>query len=301
MIAIRRIAPLALALAFWAPAALARQALVNRRVAIAPDASIRVFNLVGSIRVTGWDKDSLAVIGKLSPGAGKLFYFGAGGRGAKLGVEAPDGVEPDGPTTLQVYVPAKAKLWIKGATADIVVNGFEGSLDLYSVSGAITVNGSPAQVYAESMDGNVEVNGNAKWVRAKTASGSLTVTGGGEDVGATTVSGTMTLREAHVVRGRFETVTGDIYFEGDVDRGASLTFESHSGAIDLRLPSNVSADFDVNEFQGKIVNELTRALPQPVRDRGGQQLSFTAGQGGADVTIRNFKGSVFLGPWLPKK
>ena len=290
----RRFLPVTFALALCAPVALAQQP-VNKRVALAPDASIRVFNLVGSIHVTGWDKDSLAVTGTLSPGAGKLFYFGGGSRGVKLGVEAPDGQEPDGPSNLEVFVPARSKVWIKAATAEIVVSSFTGSLDLYSVSGAIKVSGSPAQVYAESMDGNVEVSGNVAWVRAKTASGSLTITGGGEDVGATTVSGTMTVQGAHVVRGRFESVTGDIRFEGDVDRGASLTFESHSGVIELRLPPSVSADFDVNEFQGKIVNQLSKAVARPVRDRGGQELSFTAGEGGADVTIRNFKGAVILG------
>ena len=267
---------------------------VNRRVALEPDASVRVFNLVGSIRITGWDKDTLAVTGTLSPFGGKLFYFGGGGRGAKLGVEAPDGVEPDGPSDLEVFVPNKAKVWIKGATADITVSGFSGSLDLYSVSGAIRVTGGPTQVYAESMDGDVEVNGPAAWIRAKTASGAIRLNGGGEDVAATTVSGVIAVQAAKVVRGRFESVTGDIRFDGDVERGSSLTFESHSGVIELRLPPTVSADFNVSEFQGKIVNELTKALPRPVRDRGGQELAFTTGQGGADVTIRNFKGAVLL-------
>lgn len=277
-----------------APAAASGQYPVNRRVALAADASIRVFNLVGSIRITGWDKDSLAVTGTLSPGAGKLFYFGGGGRGAKLGIEAPDGVEPDGPSNLDVFVPAKSKLWIKAATADIAVTNFSGNLDLYSVSGAIRVAGSPAQVYAESMDGNVEVNGTAPWIRAKTASGSITLTGGGEDVGVTSVSGAIAIQGARVVRGRFESVTGDIRYDGDVERGSSLTFESHSGVIELRLPPGVSADFNVNEFQGKIVNELTGAVARPLRDRGGLELAFTAGQGGADVAIRNFKGAVLL-------
>src|SRR6267378_1318726 len=102
-----RISLVALSLVAWSLPA-AAQWPVNKRVALAPDASIRVFNLVGSIHVTGWDKDSLAVTGTLAPGAGKLFYFGGAGRGAKLGVEAPDGIEPDGPTNLEVFVPAKA-------------------------------------------------------------------------------------------------------------------------------------------------------------------------------------------------
>lgn len=273
---------------------LAAQQRVDRRIPIAPDASIRVLNLAGSIRVTGWDKDTLAVTGTLAPGAGKLFYFGGSGRGAKLGVDAAPGSEAGGRSNLEVWVPAKAKLWIKSATADLDVSGVTGGLDLYSVSGVIRVAGSPAQVSAESMDGNVEVSGDFSWVRLKTASGSVTLRGSGEDVSATSVSGSIAVQEGRYVRARFETVTGDIRFEGDIARNASLSFESHSGAIDLRLPSTVSADFEISQFQGEIVNELTRDQARPVRERGGQELAFTTGQGGADVAIRNFKGSVLL-------
>lgn len=300
MIAIRP-AGLVLVFSLVAAASAGAQYPVNRRIALDPDASIRVFNLVGSIRITGWDKDSLAVTGSLSPYGGKMFYFGGSGRGAKLGVEAPDGVEPDAPSDLEVFVPNKAKVWIKGATADITVSGFSGSLDLYSVSGSIRVAGSPAQVYAESMDGNVEVNGPAAWIRAKTASGAITLNGGGEDVAATTVSGVISVQAGRVVRGRFESVTGDIRYDGDVERGSSLTFESHSGVIELRFPTTVAADFSVHEFQGKIVNELTSAVARPVRERGGSELSFTAGRGGADVTVRNFKGAVLLLRNIKKK
>ena len=286
---------IALALAaLWAPAVAQGQFQVNRRIAIAPDASIRVLNLVGSIRVIGWDHDSLAVTGSLPPYAGKMFYFGGAGRAAKLGVDAPDGAEPPAGSNLMVYVPRGAKLWIKAATADIDVSGFHGSLDLYSVSGVIRVAGAPAQVYAESMDGRVEITGPATWVRAKTASGPITLRGGGEDVAATTVGGTITVDSARITRGRFESVTGDIRFDGDLDRGASVTFESHSGAIELRLPGTVSADFRINEFQGEIVNGLSRDRPRSLRERGGRELTFTVGQGGADVSIRSFKGAILL-------
>ena len=75
-----RAVPRALVLAWVASGsgiATAAAQTIDRRVAIAPDASIRVLNLVGSVKVTGWDKDTLAVRGRLPPGTGKLFYFSA--------------------------------------------------------------------------------------------------------------------------------------------------------------------------------------------------------------------------------
>src|SRR5439155_24235893 len=204
----------------------AGQQRIDRRVGLAPDASIRVVNLVGSIKVIGWDKDSLVVTGTLPAGAGKFFYFGAGSRAAKLGVEVPEGPLAGERSDLAVYVPARAKLWIKAATADIEINEFRGGLDLYSVSGSIRVTGNPQQVNAESMDGAIEIDAATPFARVKTASGNITLTGSADDVSATTVGGLILIQDEVFQRGRFESVTGDIRYAGAIPRGASLTMES---------------------------------------------------------------------------
>lgn len=269
------------------------QSSVNRRIPIARDASIRILNLVGSITLIGWEKDTLAVTGRLAPGAGK-FYFGGSGRTAKLGLYDAEGVEPEARSDIEVRVPSRARVWIKAGSAEIAVSDFAGGLDLYSVSGAIRINGSPAQVYAESMEGNVEIAGSTPFARIKTASGDIKLTGTAQDVAVTTVGGTISVQDERFDRARFESVTGDITFAGPVPRGASLTAESHSGTITLEVPADVEAGFSINTFQGKVSNQLSSARPLPARERGGQELSFETGQAGADVVIRNFKGNVVL-------
>ncbi|MBI4499928.1 MAG: DUF4097 family beta strand repeat protein [Gemmatimonadetes bacterium] len=270
------------------------QQRIDRRIALSPDASIRVVNLVGSIKVIGWDKDSLVVTGILPPGAGKFFYFGGGGRGAKLGVDVPEGPLANERSDLAVYVPAKAKLWIKAATADIEISDFRGGLDLYSVSGSIRVQADPEQVNAESMDGTVEIRGKTSFARVKTASGNITLGGFADEISATTVSGVIAVEDEGFQRARFESVTGDIRFSGTITRGGSLNIESHSGNVDVAVPASTEAEFQVNNFQGTIKNGLTSQQARPVRERGGRELSFVTGLGGADVSIRNFKGSVVL-------
>jgi hypothetical protein len=272
---------------------LAAQERIDRRIAISPDASIRVLNLVGSIKVTGWDKDTLAVIGRLASGAGKL-YFGGSGRAAKLGVEAPEGAGPENRSDLEVRVPSGARLWIKGASADIEITDFRGGLDVYSVSGSVTVSGAPKQVYAESMDGSVAILGDTPFARVKTASGNIAFTGNAEDVAATTVGGSITVRDEGFRRGRFETVTGDIAVIGALPHGASLTAESHSGKITVLVSPDAQADFYINNFQGAITNEISPARATTEKSRGGQELAFELGQGGADVVVRNFKGEIIL-------
>lgn len=270
------------------------QTRVEERRWVPPDASIRIHNLVGSTRVIGWDRDTIAVSGTLAPGSGRL-YLAAGRAGAKLGVELPANENQAGPSHLEIRVPARARVWVKSASAEIEVSDVTGSLDLNSVSGRIRARGKPRDIIVESMDGTVEIAAAAPWVRVKTASGSVTLRGGTGDLVASTVSGTIRVEGGPFQRGRFESVVGDIHFEGRLDPAGSFHFESHSGEIELRLAEAVAAEFEVTSFDGEIENGLSRATPRPGRDLRSKELSFSLGSGGAYVTVRNFKGRVVLG------
>lgn len=289
----RNLLVMVLAAATGARAPLAAQEHVNRRFAVASDASIRIQNMVGSVRVTGWDRDSIAVTGSVAKGGGR-FYWAGGGRGAKVGVEEPVEAGKIPASHLEVMVPRRSRVWVKTASADIHITDVTGGLDLYSVTGGVRVGGEAGEVYAESMDGNVDVTASSRWVRAKTATGSVTLKVTGGDVTATTVSGNIVAVGDRFERGRFESVTGDIRFEGDFDRGGAFTFESHSGTIELTVPATVAANFDVSTLNGQITNELGWAQVRPSRDGTGKTLSLEAGPGGADVTVRSFKGDVLL-------
>lgn len=285
----RTLLALPLLLALVTPAT--AQQRLDERLAVAPDASIRIVNLSGSVRVVGWSRDSLVVTGTVDPAA--RFYMAGGGRGAKLGVELRANDAGSAPANLEIRVPSRARLWIKTESATIDVSEVR-SVDLYAVSGSIRVAGASQQVYAESMDGAIEVTSGAPWVRVKTATGNITLTGVRSDVAATTVSGAVDVRGGPFERVRLESVTGDLGLAGALDRGGSFDFESHSGAIVLVLGDTVSADFDVTSFQGDITNELTAATPS--RAAGGRRatLVFSTAQGGAQVSIRSFKGPVHL-------
>lgn len=285
--------PAALALAALlalADAVLAQQ--VERRLPLAADGSVKVWALGGSVRVMGWSRDSVLVRGSVAGGA-SLFHIGGSPTAVKMFVEDRDGSAGD--SHLEVWVPARAKVWVKTESAMIDVRGVEGSVDLNTIGGAVQVSGMLRDLYAESMDGRIALAVTAPSVRAKTASGDLTFEGGGDNVRLTTVSGTIAVAVDSIERARCESVTGAITVRGGLARGASLALESHSGQIELIVPPATSADFDIDTFGGTIDNRLTRARPTEL-ERRGRSLAFTAGDGGAEVQIRNFKGAVILRP-----
>jgi len=275
---------------------------VSARWAFDPGGSVRIMNPYGQIRVIGWDVDSLAVAGRLDAQAGR-FYSAGDARVRKLGVEVPVEQRDAGKADLEVRVPRRAAVWVKTATADIAVEGVDGTLDLNSVSGTIHVVGTPQDVTAETMDGSVEIAGGTGRVRVKTVSGGILLRGASEDLGASTLSGTIVVRAAGwqrggtgVQRGKFESVTGDVRFEGELGRGGVVELETQSGKLDVRVPATTVADFDLLTIGGTITNTLTAAAPQRRPAGVGQELRLSTGTGGAQVTVRSFKGPIFLEP-----
>lgn len=265
---------------------------IDRRVPFELDGSLRIYNLTGSIRVEGWSRDTIAITGTVPSGGGNRFFMGGTPRAVKMGIEAP--LELDqAPAHLIVRVPARAHVWIKSASASVVLVGLTGGIDVFSTSGNIQFEGAPDQLNLETMDGNIDANAQGTWIRAKTASGIITLRGGSEDVAASTVSGNITVLSGGMRRARAETVSGDIGFAGTLTRDGALTVESHSGTVDLLLPADLSAEVDLSTYHGTIRNDFLpdrKATVQP----SGPELHFTIGQGGASINVKTFKGAIVI-------
>ena len=267
------------------------QAKLNRGLKLNADGAVRIYNLVGSVRVVGWNRDSVAVRGSL--GKGNVLHMGGAGAGMKLFVEGVDERNPAA-ADIEVSVPIRAKVWVKTATASIDVSGVTGSLDLYVVGGDIKVTGSPADVHAEAIDGSITIIGSPAWVRAKSASGNVSLDGSSSDVTISTVSGKIDVDGTRFERAKFESVTGDIRFAGSFERGGLINFDTHSGAIEVDIPAGSPADFEVVSIAAKITNRLTSTRPIAGRYGRGSELATSSGDGGSRVVIRSFKGPVML-------
>jgi DUF4097 and DUF4098 domain-containing protein YvlB len=276
-------------------APLGAQQKVDVRRAVSRDVYVRLNGAFSSLRVTGWQKDSLVMTGtlprdaRLEPAMGSV--AGAPATGIKFYVEGP--ASSSATATLELFVPVGATVWAKSGSAAIDVTGINGGLDLNIVGGAITVSGNPRELNIESMDGTVTVTGAPTWMRAKTASGDVTVRGSCTDLGVTTVSGTVTVRDGVFERARIESVTGNVTFGAGVGRAGSLLMDSHSGTIELQV-GKASLDIDATTITGTITNNVTARRPTPGREGRGEELTLSLGTGDARATLRSFKGNIRL-------
>ena len=277
----------ALSLVFAAgaiPLAAQKQISDGRRVGA--DAQIRVWNPAGSVRLTGWDRDSIAVTGSAERGAGRLVLV-ASESGAKVGFDG------DGRADVEIRVPRGSTVWVKTASAGLRVGGLTGAMDLSTVTGAIRVEGTARQITAESIGGDVELTALATTIRAKTGSGSITLRGSGNDVTVATVDGTIRVSGPRFQRARFETISGRIFFQGGVVRDASVTFQSHDGPIEVQLPPKTGATFRISSYDGLVDSSFPAFRAQKRRLRG-KEIEFVNGGGGADIAIRTYQGPVTL-------
>lgn len=279
------------------PTPLSAQQKVDLRRAVTPDMSIRVQGAFASLRVIGWDKDSIVVTGTLPKGfrvdGGIGGPEGTPARGGKLFIEGPESLGPSG-GALEIRIPVGATLWAKAFSATIDVSGMVGSLDLNIVSGHVTVNGSPRELSVASMDGDVTVHGSPTWTRLKTADGNIVLRGSSTDAGFTTVSGQIRQSEGAIERARFESVTGGIELFGDIARGGVLSIDTHSGAIEVRLLSKASVSIDAASITGSIENAPGKMRADVGRDGRGATLNTMYGEGSARLVIRTFKGNIRL-------
>jgi len=145
------------ALAFMAPlpaeGALIAQESIRTARSADRGAAIRIFARTGSLRITAWTRDSVAVRGRVDSTAGR-FLLAGGGAAVKLGVEPPTGKDPDGTSDLDIQVPAGARLWVKSNAADVEIVAGGGTVEVSNGSGRVRVAGRAGSVSVETLDGH---------------------------------------------------------------------------------------------------------------------------------------------------
>lgn len=272
---------------------LCAQEIVNTGRTAGRDAVVRVVVTTGSLRVSTWNRDSVAVKGRVDPSAGK-FFLGGTGTALKLGVDPPAGRAAEGESDLDLQVPAGSRIWVKSLAADVEVTATGGTVQVDGTSGRVRVDGTPAETAVETLDGNVELVIRGGIARVRTASGTIVVRGVLQDLDASSVSGPLLIgMEGDAGRIRLETVSSEIAFKGGLVPDGRIQAETHAGDIELRLPPALGVSYHLLSYGGGLHNELVP--DSAVRKGPGKgEYRVTTGDGRATVDVRTFKGTVSI-------
>jgi DUF4097 and DUF4098 domain-containing protein YvlB len=289
------------ALAAGMLAALANPALaeqdITKRVAVAPDATVDVSNVQGTVTVTAWDRNEVELIALLESDHDEL-VFEAGQRMVRIEVEQREGKyrdHEDADATLTIRAPKGVRLIVDTVSADIQAMGMRGEQRLESVSGDVETQGFEAPVSVASVSGDVNLAGSGKGaVRTENVSGTTTVRGVRGGYEGEAVSGNIDAQVAAAEKVRVESVSGDIRVQAELVPTAHVEMNSISGTITLGLKPPVSADFEIESFSGGIENCFGPKPRDTSRFSPGSELSFSQGKGGARVEIETLSGDIAL-------
>ena len=253
------------------------------QIEAAADSRVNVYNPSGSITVSGWDRNEVAVYAS----RGSLRNLELKREGNRITVRAHAGF------TMDVRVPKDAKLNVEAGSGSIDVSGVEGTVEVESGSGSLRIEGTPRSITALGLSGGVTImGGGTEITRAESVSGTVIVTDGRGVVDAKSSSGGVHVT-GRVRDARLFSVSGSVRFDGTVESGGRLSAESSSASVELKLPANTSAEYELSTVSGNIENAFGPVATR-ARNGAGLSLSFSVGGGAARVKAASVSGSVRL-------
>src|SRR4051812_18542681 len=206
----------------------------QRRAATA-DGSVEIVNRAGSVSVLGWDRLEVAVSTALGDGASGVELASSGD---KTSVEVKTRGNPmDTRSSMEVHVPRRSRVKVKGFEVRISADGLAGSFSASAVEGSIAVLHGPPEVSLKTVSGSIEVAGATRHVLVESVNGSVNVRDASGEVKAKSVNGSLSVAGSRFDRVQLRTVSGRLTFQGDLLGDAELQARTVNGSVELRLPS----------------------------------------------------------------
>lgn len=290
-----------LALALAPPAASAAEPIKAQAKPLDARGTVEVSNIRGAIKISGWERNAVAVTGSIGAGS-RLIFEGSGSRvlvraervGEGKGWFGWSGSGPKEDTILEVFVPFAASLEVEGVSADISIKGIRSSarISAESVSGDVDVQAVTERLDISSVSGDAVFGGRAERVEAESVSGDLRLGGITGELSLDTVSGRANIAESRLHQLKAGSVSGDLQFDVDLIGNAGVNIEVMSGEITLVLPAALSAAVNAETFSGSLHADFPVKI---VNNKGpGSEMHGTLGNGDARIDLESFSGDIHL-------
>lgn len=278
-----------------APADQARQTKspqTDQTVPVTRGARLIVDNFAGEVAVTTWNQDSLRVQARHSTRT--KINIRTSDTGVRLSSDAARG--PSGSVDYEITAPAWMPMRIEGQFNYVTIDGAQGEVFVNSVRGDIVIKGGSGSVTAKSIEGQVVVDGARGKINVSSVNEAIKITGSSGEITAETTNGDITLTGIQATVVDVGTVNGDLSYEGTTVDNGKYRFATHNGDILMTVPETANATFSVRTYNGDFGASTLTSLKGPPRSdvRSGRRVTYTLGNGSADVELESFGGSIRL-------
>jgi hypothetical protein len=175
---------------------------------------------------------------------------------------------------VSIAVPSQCDTSIGVVSADAVVAGVHGKVDVRCVSGDIVLDEVTGKVAAESVSGDVEARALAGSIALKSVSGGLTVVDGAPE------------------KVRIDSVSGDVALDLHSAGGVDITVNTVSGDVTVRVPTQSGLTVDMLSTSGHLDSAFDELQTD---DRPGvHRLRGSVGDASGRLRGRTVSGSLAL-------
>jgi len=261
----------------------------DQTVPAARDTRLIVDNTAGEVVVHAWDKDSVRVQARHS-GRAKV-NVRAGGNTITVDADSVNG--HTGSVDYDITAPAWMPIKIEGQYDFVLVEGIQGELSIETVRGDIVLKNVGSAV-VKTIEGGIQVDGARGKLAVSSVNEDIKITGASGEIVADTTNGGVTMTRMESASVEVATVNGDVVYEGTLADRGHYSFTNHNGDIELAVPENANATFNVRTYNGEFSPSLAVKGPDPSEVRRGKRVSYTLGNGSAEVELESFDGEIKL-------
>jgi DUF4097 and DUF4098 domain-containing protein YvlB len=260
---------------------------VDQTVPATRGTRLAIDNYAGEVVVHVWDKDAVRVQARHNNRAKVNVRTGSN----TINVEAVATNGPAGSVDYEITAPAWMSMKIEGHYDFVTVDGIQGDVSVETVRGDIVLkNVGPAT--AKTIEGQIQVEGARGKLALSSVNQDIKVSGASGDLSADTTNGEITLERMESSAIEVTTVNGDIKYDGAFSDRGHYSFTTHNGDLELTLPENTNATFNVRTYNGDFSASLPVKGPDRSQVRQGKRVTYTLGNGGADVELESFGGDI---------
>ena len=216
-----------------------------------PETVLDLRNQVGQVRVHGWSQPLVKVVAVRSSRAVEAHLEK---RATSIHVHThpldAGAAAADRVVDYEIWAPPDTELSIYLESGSVLVENFTQD---------VRVDAPAANVHLSRIDGRANVNTLSGGVEVEHCAGRLEIS---------SVSGTLRFRDNEARYLVAQNTSGDIFYDGDLQRGGSYEFRNNNGAIELVLPATASFELNAQSSEGEVTNDFPftpRAHGRPPR------------------------------------
>lgn len=263
---------------------------VDTTIAFSRNGTVELQLTGGEIIVSSWSRDQLRMRATSERSA---LRFDASPSSLSLGIRS--GSSRSGDTRFELTVPVGVRVRAHSSSGDIRIAGSKGEVEARTQRGDIVVE-DVGHADITAFSGDVDASAINGELRVSVLSGDVRIRQVTGDIEVKTVSGEIDVRDARSKNVRIGSTSGDITFDGTIDPTGRYELQTHSGDVELTIPSNVGAQLTLSTYSGGIASDLGLTLepgPHGEPSGHGKTFKFTLGRGGgARITAESFSGDI---------